>query len=149
MPGQPGAAPGHGQPGVNPGQPGAMPSPPGAAGPGGQGTPKLTPGSAEDSLFKFCTAMSEGNLTEAAEYISPKAKGTLAQIRDGSLSDDKTEKLKESFGLQGLKNKPSRNVGIGRTIVLGNANNENLTFTLVKEDDIYKLREFKITASKK
>ena len=93
--------------------------------------------------------MSEGNLTGAAEYVSTKAKGMLAQIRDGSLPDEKLDNLKESFGLQGLKNKPSRNFGIGRTIILGNEKNENLTFTLVKEDDIYRLRDFKISAPKR
>ena len=124
---------------------------PGGAAPGGQqGGAQFAAGSAEDALLKFCTALAAGNLTGAADYISPKAKGMLAQIRDGSLPDDKLDNLKDSFSLQGLQMKPSRNVGgVGRTINLGNAKTETLSFTLVKEDDSYKLKEFKITTSKK
>lgn len=123
--------------------------PNGAAGvPGGGNAPQFAAGSAEDVLLKFCTAMADSNLTEAAQYISSKAKGTLTQIRDGSLSDEKIETLKESFELKGLQLKPSRPTGgVGKTIVLGNGKSETLSFTLVKEDDSYMLREFKVSKS--
>jgi hypothetical protein len=89
--------------------------------------------------------MADSNLTEAAQYISPKAKGMLTQIRDGSLTDEKIESLKASFSLQGLQLKPTRSTGVGRTITLGNSKSETLTFTLVKEEDNYLLREFKVS----
>ena len=100
--------------------------------------------------MKFCTAMAEGNLTAAAEFVSPKAKSTLAQIRDGQLPDDKLDELKESFAVSGLKTKPSRNTGgSGKTINLGNEKGQTLSFVLSKEDDVFKLKEFTITKLKK
>lgn len=90
--------------------------------------------------------MADSNLTEAAQYISPRAKGILAQIRDGSISEEKAESLKESFSPQGLTLRPTRPVsGIGKNISLANAKSEGLNFTLVKEEDVYLLREFKIS----
>lgn len=136
-----------------------MPANPGAVAPGlgsgpaggpGGAAPQFPPGSAEAALLKFCTAMAESNLTEAGQYVSPKAKGVLAQIRDGSITDEKIESLKESFSLQGLTLKPIRPVaGVGKTISLGNAKLETLSFTLMKEDDGYMLREFKVSKSSK
>lgn len=91
--------------------------------------------------------MADSNLTEAAQYVSPKAKGILSQIRDGNLTTEKLDGLKDSFSLQGLTLKPSRPVGTGKTISLGNAKQETLSFTLMKEDDNYLLRDFKLTKS--
>ncbi|MEI8379109.1 MAG: hypothetical protein WCJ09_03205 [Planctomycetota bacterium] len=133
MPGAPGAIPGG--PGTAPGNPGGGP------GAGGQ---QFAAGSAEDSLSKFCLAMADSNLTEAAQYISPKAKGMLQQIREGTIPDDKLEGLKASFAPQGLSLRPTRPVGGGRTINLSNSKNELLSFTLFKEDDSYRVRDFSI-----
>ncbi len=167
-PAQPGAAPGHAQntpmpgapmpgapmpgapmpgaPGAIPGGPGAVPGNPGAGpGAGGQGgQQQFAVGSAEDSLSKFCLAMADSNLTDAAQYISPKAKGMLQQIREGTIPDDKLEGLKASFAPQGLSLRPTRPVGGGRTINLANSKNELLSFTLFKEDDSYRIRDFSI-----
>jgi hypothetical protein len=146
--GGPGAAAGPG--GGHGANPAAMAAP-GGLNPGGLGIPggaagasQFAPGSAEEALAKFCVAMADSNLTEAGEYISPKAKGLLAQIRDGSISEEKTDALKESFAPQGLTKVPSRITGTGKTINLSNAKNELLSFTLMKEDDAYLLREFKV-----
>lgn len=92
--------------------------------------------------------MAEGNLTAAAEFVSPKAKSTLSQIREGQLPDDKSDEFKGSF--TGLKLKPSRNTGgSGKTINLSNEKGQTLSFTLSKEDDVYKLKEFTISKPKK
>ena len=94
--------------------------------------------------------MAEGNLTAAAEFVSPKAKSMLSQIREGQLPDDKVDELKESFVVSGLKTKPSRNTGgSGKTINLGNEKGQTLSFVLSKEDDVYKIKEFTITKPKK
>ena len=140
-PGAPGIGPMPGQPGIPGGAGGPGAGGLGGAGPGG--AQQFPVGSAEAALAKFCAAVSDSNLTEAAQYISPKAKGLLVQIRDGSMTDEKLESLKASF--QSLTAKPSRPVsGVGRTISLTNPKWESLTFTLVKEDDTYLLREFKV-----
>jgi hypothetical protein len=146
----PGAAAGPG--GAHAGNPVAMAAP-GALNPGGPGIPggagatsQFEPGSAEEALAKFCVAMADSNLTEAAEYISPKAKGLLAQIRDGSLSEEKTDELKESFVPEGLTKLKTRQTGVGKAINLSNAKHELLSFTLMREaDDAYFLREFKVS----
>ena len=94
--------------------------------------------------------MSEGNLTAAAEFVSSKAKSLLAQIRDGELPDDRIDEFKEAFKPAGLKLKPSRNnSGSGKTINLGNEKGQTLSFTLSKEDDVYKIKEFTISKPKK
>ena len=86
------------------------------------------------------------SLTEAGEYISPKAKGLLAQIRDGSITDEKLDGLKSSFAPQDLQLRPSlRASGTGKSIKLGNSKNESLNFTLMKEEETYLLREFTIS----
>lgn len=151
---QPASPPGHAQ--MPPGTPGAVPMAtaenPGAPMPavagGNPGTggqqQQFPPGSAEDSLAKFCMAMADSNLTEAAQFISPKAKGVLQQIREGTISDDKLDGMKDSFSLQGMQLRPSRPIGSGRTINLANAKSELLSFTLMKEDETYLLREFTI-----
>ncbi len=116
------------------------------AGSGGGGAQQFPAGSAEAALAKFCMAIADGNLTEAAEYVSPKAKGMLVQIRDGSLTDEKLDSLKSSLAPQDLQLRPNaRSSGTGKAINLGNGKNELLSFTLVKEDDAYLLREFRIT----
>lgn len=87
--------------------------------------------------------MASSNLTDAGQYVSSKAKGVLAQIRDGNVTDEKLETLKSSFTLENLTLKPSRPIsGTGKTIVLANKV-ETLSFTLMKEDSGYMLREFR------
>ncbi len=94
--------------------------------------------------------MSEGNLAAAAEFVSGKSKAILAQIREGNLPDDKIEEFKEAFKPSGLKLKPSRNnSGSGKVINLGNEKGQTLSFTLSKEDDIFKLKEFTISKPSK
>ena len=156
----PAAPAGHAQasaaaPGLIPMPPGGLtPAPGGVSAPGGLGGApgsggglggqSFQPGSAEAAVAKFCAAMADSNLTEAGQYISPKAKGLLAQIRDGNITDEKIESLKASF--KELTPKPSRPLGgVGKTLSLGNSNRESLSFTLMKEDDSYLLRELKIT----
>jgi hypothetical protein len=147
-----GAAAAAGPGGAHAGNPAAM-GVPGALNAGGLGIPggaaaasQFEPGSAEEALAKFCVAMADSNLTEAAEYISPKAKGLLATIRDGSISEEKTDELKESFSPQGMTKLNARQTGVGKAINLGNAKHELLSFTLMREaDDAYLLREFKVS----
>jgi hypothetical protein len=147
-----GAAAAAGPGGAHAGNPAAM-GVPGALNAGGLGIPggaaaasQFEPGSAEEALAKFCVAMADINLTEAAEYISPKAKGLLATIRDGSISEEKTDELKESFSPQGMTKLNARQTGVGKAINLGNAKHELLSFTLMREaDDAYLLREFKVS----
>lgn len=140
---------------VNPAAAGRAQAPVGAnsavaGGTGAQGGTQFPAGSAEDTLLKFCTAMSEGNVTAAAELVSPKARSLLAQIRDGELPDDKIDELVTSFALSGLKTKPSRKTGGSeKTLNLGNEQGQFLSFTLSKEDDTYKVKEFTISKPKK
>ena len=133
---------------MQPGQfPGSGQGPGGPQGPGGQ-SPNFPKGSAEEAVMNFCIAIAEDNLTAASDYVSTKAKGQLVQIRDGTIADDKLDAMKPSMVLSTLRLNSTRSFGGGKLISLSNSKNEVLSFTLFKEGEAYKLREFKISAIK-
>ena len=127
------------------GQSGAMPGQPGGAGsPAGN----LTPGSVEDTLYKFCVAIADGDTAAAAEYVSPKAKGLIGQIRDGELSEEKLEEITDAISpVTELQPNPSQ-TNTKRS--LRNRKNQVISFTLKKDkDEEYKITEFSISKPKK
>ena len=121
-----------------------MPGAPGGA--GGQGA-NFPPGSVDETLFKFCTAMADGDTAAASEYVSAKAKGLLAKLRDGELSDEKIEEITTAIvpinELQPNQNQTNTKRS------LRNMRNQVLSFTLKKDDDTYKLMDFSVSKLKK
>ena len=136
----------NGQPSARPGQPGsALPGQPGGAGsPAGN----LTPGSIEDTLYRFCVAIADGDTAAAAEYVSPKAKGLIGQIRDGELSEEKLEEITDAISpVTELQPNPSQTV---TKRSLRNRKNQVISFTVKKDkDEEYKITEFSISKPKK
>ena len=134
------------------GGPGGMAGGPGAmGGPGGGGSQagNFSPGSVDDTLQKFCTAMADGDTAAAAEYIFPKVKGLAGQIREGELSDDKIEEITNALSpLTELQ--PSGNPTNTKRM-LRNKKNQVLSFVLKKdkEDDTFKITEFSISKPKR
>ena len=135
------------------GQPSAMPGQPGSAlpgQPGGAGSPagNLTPGSIEDTLYRFCVAIADGDTAAAAEYVSPKAKGLIGQIRDGELSEEKLEEITDAISpVTELQPNPSQTV---TKRSLRNRKNQVISFTVKKDkDEEYKITEFSISKPKK
>jgi hypothetical protein len=116
---------------------------------GGSQSGSYSPGSVDDTLFKFCTAMAEGDTAAAAEYIFPKVKGMAGQIREGELSDDKLEEITNALSpITELQ--PSGNPTNTKRM-LRNKKNQVLSFVLKKdkEDDTFKITEFSISKPKR
>ena len=127
------------------GQSGAMPGQPGGAGsPAGN----LTPGSIEDTLYRFCVAIADGDTAAAAEFVSPKAKGLIGQIRDGELSEEKLEEITNAISpVTELQPNPNQTT---TKRSLRNKKNQVITFTVKKDkDDEYKITELTISKPKK
>lgn len=109
---------------------------------------KLVPGTADEVLFHFCMAMSEDDTTTASDYISTKATGTLAKLRNGELAEAKIEELTDLFmPLTELQSRPDQGEG-GNTRSVINGRNQTITFTLKKEKDIYRITELKFTKAR-
>jgi hypothetical protein len=127
----------NGQPGM-PGQPGGAGSPAG----------NLTPGSVEDTLYRFCVAVADGDTAAAAEFVSPKAKGLIGQLRDGALSEEKLEEVTNAI-TPVTELQPNPNQTITKRS-LRNKKNQVITFTVKKDkDDEYKITELTISKPKK
>ena len=118
--------------------------------PGGPGSPagNLTPGSIEDTLYRFCVAIADGDTAAAAEFVSPKAKGLIGQIRDGELSEEKLEEITDAISpVTELQPSPSQ-TNTKRS--LRNRKNQIISFTVKKDkDEEYKITEFSISKPKK
>lgn len=138
-PGGVGGAPGQGQ---VPGQPGGAGSGGGAAG------GSFPPGSVDDTLFQFCSAMAEGDTAKASEYISSKAKGLLAELRDGKMSEEKIDEITNIVS-------PVSELQAGSEVVsntrrsLVNGKDQQITFVLKKEKDVHKITEMSLPKQKK
>lgn len=120
-----------------------------SGGPGGAGgqARSFPAGSADDTLFKFCTAMADGDTAAASEFVSPKAKGTLSKLRDGELSDEKIEEITNAIApVNELQPNPNSN---NTKRSLRNGKNQVLSFTLKKDEDTYKIVEFSVSKPKK
>jgi hypothetical protein len=130
--------------------------PGGQANPGGQGQPgsaggqgkNFPPGSADEALFMFCTAMEEGDTAKASEYVSPKAKGILGDLRDGKLSDEKIEEITNLVSpVSELAPNGDQNSSTKRS--LRNGKEQVMSFTLKKEKDVYRITDLTFKQKKK
>lgn len=137
----PGAGP---MPGVGP-MPGAGPMPgvgPGGAAPGGQGvaqSPQSPAGTAEFSAESIVIQALKGDITGLEQFISPKCKGVLGDIRDGKATERQIEDLKKLF--TGIKPVSVRNENGTKVLTISNADNLNITFRVKKEGQDFKVIE--------
>jgi hypothetical protein len=138
--------------GMNPG----MGGPPGQMGMGANGgggqmernAREAKTGTIEEVLLSFCTAIADDDTATASDFVSAKATGILAKLRDGDMTDEKIEELVELFTpFNELKPTQEQPGGTKRT--LRNGNNQVITFTLKKEKDIYKITELALPKGKK
>jgi len=92
--------------------------------------------------------MAAGNTNTAGEYVSSKAKGALAQLREGGLDDDKTEELTNLFiPFDKLSAGSDQSSNTSRSV--RNSKKQTITFKLKKEDDVFKITEMTYTKVKK
>ncbi|MCH7990473.1 MAG: hypothetical protein IID46_15135, partial [Planctomycetes bacterium] len=111
-------------------------------GEGGGGTPKFKEGTAEHAVLQTWTAIKNGEQTGLAAFISLRAKGELAALRDGKLSAERLDELKKQLALVKLL-KP-RSSGSSKTISLQNEEGGIFRFTCRKEKGKYVIRSFVI-----
>ena len=93
--------------------------------------------------------MAEGDVAAAAEFLSPKSKGLVGQLREGELSDEKIEEITNAIApVNELQPNPNQ-TSTKRS--LRNKKNQVISFTLKKdkEDDTFKITEFSISKPKK
>ena len=124
--------------------------PGGAGGPGGQGRgSNFAAGSVEDSIYRFCVAMADGDTAAAAEYLFPKAKGLVGQLREGELSEEKVEEIKNAVSpVNELQPNPSQ-TNTKRS--LRNKKNQVISFVMKKDkddEDKFKIVELSISKPK-
>ena len=136
-------------------QPGAAGIPGGAAGsglaggPGGGGVPQnptAQVGTAEYSAQKVVLQLLGGELSGLEEFISPKCKGMLGDVRDGKATDQQKVELQKLFnGLQAT-GKPKLENG-AKVITVRNAEGAIITFKVKKEGEDQKVTEMTVKQS--
>lgn len=130
---------------MNQGQQGAGSGQSGAAGATG---PSFPSGSADEAVYKFCVAMAEGDTAAANEFVSAKSKGILAELHEGTLSEEKIEEVTNLLTpLTELSRNPEQTGSTKRA--LRNGKGQSISFTLKKEKDAYKITEFSYSKPKK
>ena len=86
----------------------------------------------------------KGDTSGLAEFISPKCKGPLGDIRDGKATEKQLEDLKKTFtGVKGVGMKTENGV---KVLTLRNADNSTITFRVKKEGEDYKVFEMTVKA---
>ena len=129
-----------------PGGPGGLGGPGGPGG-GQQGT-NFPAGSIEDSIYRFCVAMADGDTAAAAEFLGSKAKGLVGQLREGELSEEKVEEIQNALSpITELQPNPGQN---NTKRSLRNKKNQVISFTMKKDkdDDRFKIVELSISKPK-
>lgn len=86
-----------------------------------------------------------GDITGLEDFISPKCKGVLGDIRDGKATEKQIDDLKKTF--TGLKEgtKP-RNENGTWSFSVRNAENATISFKVKKDGDEFKVLEMTIKA---
>lgn len=87
----------------------------------------------------------KGELTGVEEFISPKCKGVLGDIRDGKATEKQIEDLKKLF--VGIKGVGARNDNGAKLLTLRNADNATITFRVKKEGEEFKVIEMTVKAA--
>jgi len=86
----------------------------------------------------------KGEASGLADFISPKCKGVLADIRDGKATEKQIDDLRKQFtGVKGVGAKTENGV---RVLTLRNAENLTITFRVKKEGEDFKVIEMTVKA---
>ena len=112
-----------------------------ADGEAGEGSiPTFKEGTAENAVLQTWKAIKNGEQAGLAAFISPRATGVLASLRDGKLSAERLVELKQQMAQ--VKLLKTRTSGSSKTISLQNEEGRIFRFTCRKENGIYVIREF-------
>ncbi len=117
--------------------------------PGGrENQPKFAPGSAEEVLFNFCIAVADNDTATASDYVSLKAGGILAKLRDGDLAEEKIEEIVDAIAPVNELTPNADQPGGGKR-TLRNGKNQTISFTVKKEKETYKITELSVSKLKR
>jgi hypothetical protein len=121
---------------------------PGSGAPGGSQevpqSPQSPAGTAEFAAESIVIQAMKGDVSGVADFISPKCKGVLGDIRDGKATEKQIEELKKTF--TGIKGVGARNESGAKVLTLRNADNATITFKVKKEGEDFKIIEMTVKA---
>lgn len=86
----------------------------------------------------------KGDASGLEDFISPKCRGVLGDIRDGKATEKQIEDLKKVFA--GIKGIGARNDNGAKVLTLRNADNSTITFRVKKEGEEFKVIEMTVKA---
>lgn len=140
----PGGFPGDVSPEVGsataPGFPGGFPGAPGE-GPGAASqVPSFPEGSAKSAVVQFCVGIRDNKISDLGEIISPKATGTLEELRSSKVSDAKLKELQALLGhvwFAGERQEPDGSP----VLYVQNAQRQRVKFKCEREGKIYVIRD--------
>ncbi len=118
----------------------------GVAGPSGTPTsPESPAGTAEFSAESIVVQILKGEASGLAEFISPKCKGVLGDIRDGKATEKQIDDLKKLFvGFQPVGRPKTENGA--KVMTIRNADNSTTTFRVKKESEEFRVIEMTVKA---
>ena len=117
----------------------------GVAGPSGTPTSPQSPaGTAEFSAESIVIQALKGDTSALAEFISPKCKGVLGDIRDDKATEKQIDDLKKLFA--GIKGVGSKSENGAKVLTLRNADNSTITFRVKKESEEFRVIEMTVKA---
>ena len=86
----------------------------------------------------------KGDTSGLVEFISPKCKGVLGDIRDGKATEKQIDELKKLFaGVKGIGSKTDNGA---KVLTLRNSDNSTITFRVKKEGEEFKVIEMTVKA---
>ncbi len=117
----------------------------GQQGPGGvPQSPQSPAGTAEFSAESIVIQALKGDASGLEDFISPKCKGVLGDIRDGKATEKQIDDLKKLF--VGIKGVGSKSENGAKVLTLRNAENSTITFRVKKEGEEFKVIEMTVKA---
>jgi hypothetical protein len=129
------------QPAANAG--GGPQRPGGDASGNNQNRPK--PGSWEHAVLTFVEKVAAGDYSTLDYVVSSRAKGLLAEIRNGELSPERIDELKASFDSAAPQPETFKNTGAAIVITMKGKLGHAIVLTVGKEDGVFKVRDLKIS----
>ena len=110
-------------------------------------TPTFKPGSAGDAVYNFCVPISHDDTATASDYVSKSAKGVAERLREGELSEERIEELR-SFMNPMTELLPVASKDTSKRS-LRNKKNQSLSFTLRRENEVFRITDFTLVKPKK
>lgn len=101
-------------------------------------------GSFEYAVAEFTSKLASGDYTGIDYLIGSKAKGLLAQLRDGEVSQEKKDELKATFDSVTIQNETRKNRGAAIEIYVKGKLGHLILLSVGKEGGVFKIKDMKI-----